>query len=313
MTEQLTDQVLEDFERLTAYDVRGFLTKFLSFNDDDYAAINNFYVGITNILPTTSLFNLNSLVVESQRINDVILLNAQSLEAYRFWVLTEYLDEIVHALETTQNLSRWARSTATKSGYQKQVLSDYMLKQGETLSDVNLTLGSNDPDGWVDLALQNNLAEDDYTLNGGALIKVIFQNNQSLVLTSVVDHVDSQDKVYGIDVQAEIAFDPSTEDLVKLSPRDTLMQTIDILSSLNKGDDPAFPQSGLKVKGTVLGGNLAGISYPAIFRDLASNFASDDSFKTISITDVRRAQDAIYLDYQVQPKSGSLIKSSMAV
>lgn len=312
--EQLTDDILDDFQRLTSYDVRAFLQSYLDFSDSHYSNITNFYTGVVDVLPATSMASLNSLVIGSNKLVDVVMLNAQSLEEYRFWILTEYLDEIAHSLETTLRLSRWARSFKTNTGYKKQVASEYMLKQGETLQEVNQkTLASNDPDGWVDVALQNDLAEDDYTLAGGALIHAIFQNNNSFVLNSVVDNVDSQEKVYGIDVQAEIAFDLVTEDLVQLTPKKTLMQTIDILSNLNKGDDPAFLQRGLNIKGTVLGGNVAGISYPVIFRDLAANFATDDSFKAISVTDVRRAQDKVYLDFTVQPKSGSPVPSSTTV
>lgn len=312
--EPLSDDLLDNFERLTGYDVRAFLNSFLSFSDSDYPAINNFYVGTSDVLPTVALTHLTSLIAEYGRLNDVIQLNATLLEAYQYWVLTEYLDTISHSLESTQRLSRWARSAPTKSGYRKQVISDYMLGQGETLQDVNRkVLGSNDPDGWVDVALQNGLAEDDYTLLGGTLIKVIFQNNTSFVLNSVVDNVDSQDKVYGTDVRATIGFDEDTEDLVVLSPANTNLQSIEILSSLQKGDDPSIPQDGMVLKGTVLGGNIAGVAFPALFRDLAANFATDDSFKAIGITDVRRDADVTYLDITVQPKSGDLKKSSITV
>ncbi len=114
-------------------------------------------------------------------------------------------------------------------------------------------------------------------------------------------------------MQAQIAFDPDTQDLVVVSGTDCLDQSIDILSNLQQRDDPAFPQQGLKVKGTLLGGNVAGISYPAIFRDLAANFATDDSFKSITVTDVSRQQDAVYIEFTVQPKSGKPVDGSINV
>ncbi len=185
--EVLTDQVLDDFQRLTSYDVRAYLEDYLTFNDLYYANLVNYYTGVSNVLPTTSFAALKTLVSETKTLNDVIMLNAPTLSQYRFWVLTEYLDSISHSLQTAQNLSKWARSAVTSTGYKKQVITDYILSQNQTLQSLDQqVLGDNDPDGWVDLALQNGLAEDDYTLAGGALIKVAFQNNTSLVLTSVV-------------------------------------------------------------------------------------------------------------------------------
>lgn len=312
MTEQLNDITIDDFQRLTSYDIRTFFDAYLDFTDNHYSNITNFFTGVTDVLPAISVSKLNWLIKEKKKIIDVTILNAPSLENYRFWVLMEYVDSIGHALESANKCSKWARAASTNAGYKKQVVTDYMLSQGQTLQDVERkVLATGDPDSWVNTALQNNLAEDDYTLEGGQLIKVIYQNNNSIFLEGVVDNIDVPEKTYGLDIDQNIAFDLVTEDLKVLGYQDTLLQSMKILTDLNVEDDPSFPDRGLKLKNTVLGGNIAGISYPAIFRDLAANFATDDSFKSIVVTDIRRQQDAVYLDFTVETRVNGTFSDSV--
>lgn len=312
MTEQLDDITLEDFERLTSYDITTFFDAYLDFTDNHYSNISNFFTGVTDVLPTLSVSKLNWLIKEKKKVIDVTILNAPSLENYRFWVLMEYVDSIGHALESANKISKWARASSTRAGYKAQVVTDYMLSQGQTLQDMERkVLATGDPDSWVNTALQNNLAEDDYTLAGGQLIKVIYQNNTALFLEGVVDNIDLPEKTYGLDIDQNIAIDPLTEDLKILGYTDTLLQSIKILTDLNVEDDPSFSDRGLKLKNTVLGGNVAGISYPAIFRDLAANFATDDSFRSVAITDIRRQQDAVYLDFTVQTRVNGTFSDSV--
>lgn len=311
MEEVLDDITLDDFEQITSYNVRGLVSSYIAFIDNDYGNIVNFFTGSTNINPTESFDILKFLISESKRIQDVISLNSNSLQEYRFWVLCEYLDDIYHQLETTSNFSRWSRSSATNSGYKGDVRSAYILKQGQTLEDLEKNVLSNtDPDAWVNTALDNALEEEGYDLDGGQLLKVVFKNNSSISLQSVVDNVDEPEKTYGIDVDQYISF--VDNDLKKLTYKETLIQTIDILSQLIQGDDPSFSERGLKLKGA-LGGNIAAISFPSIFRSMANNFATDDSFKSLSVIDVTRKKDAVYIEFQVETKAGELITRSTQI
>lgn len=312
MIEPLDQDTLDQFEQATSYDIESFIDLYLDFTDNHYSNLANFYTGITDTLPTDAVDVLKRLTKEHSRIIDVIILNAPSLNNYRFWVLGEYIDDIGHAIESANSFSRWSRSSVTNVGYKQEVRSELLLSQGQTLEDIERkVVRSGDPDSWVNTALQNDFEEEDYDLQGGQLIKVTFQNNASLQLNGVVDNIDTPEKTFGLDIDQNIAFDPLTEDLVILGYTDTLLQSMKILTDLNVEDDPSFPDRGLRLKGTVLGGNVAGISYPVILRDLAANFATDDSFSSIAVTDIRREADKVALDFTVETRTGDTFSDSI--
>lgn len=311
MTEKISNDTLDNFQRLTSYDIRTFFQSYLSFIDVDYSNITNFYTAASNVVPTGSFNNLASLIEEQKKIIDVTILNAPSLNEYTYWALLEYVEDIGHVLETADNASKWLRSSITKTGYKQQVQMDLMADQGEGLESIerNKLRSTTFNDSWVQTALDNQLREEDYTLDGGYLIKAIFKNNSSIFLNGIVDNIDSPLKTYGLDIDRNLKIVDS--DLAVLSYQDTILQCAEILTGLKKEDDPTFRDRGTNPK--LIGSNVAGISYPSIFRDLAANFATDDSFKSFGITKLRREQDAIYIDFKVTTKAGESFDSSKQI
>ncbi len=307
--ERIDEPILDEFQRLTSYDISTFFSTYIEFNDQHYPDIINFYSSASIVVPTVAFERLAWLQKEKRKVVDLVILNESSLDNYQFWIVVEYIEEIGYALETANNSSKWLRAASTGEGYRQQVVTDYMTSQGQTLEDIERkVLQSNTSrDSWADTALENQLAEDDYNLEGGQLIKVVYKNNASLFLNSVVDNIDEPQKTFGLDIDRNITFED--DDLVVLGYEDTLKQSAQILSELKRNDDPAFPDRGVDHK-SVLGGSLAAVSYPAIFRDLASNFATDDSFKSFSVTDVRREVDKIMLDFTVETKTGDFFSQS---
>lgn len=304
MNEELTDAVLSDFESVTKYDISQFFADYMSFVEEEYTNIINYYGGASDIVPKDSLAALDYLIKEQRKAIEIIILNSSALDNYAYWIVTEKVEDIGSALETANNASKWMRSNLTRNGYRNSVAVELVMSQGQGLEQVERdNLRSNDPDGWFNTALENQLREEDYDLNGGKLIKVIFKNNAALVLNSVIDNIDSKEKTYGKDIDKRIVFE--NDDLVTLSYNDTMLQSAKILADLKRGDDPAFPDRGLNFKG----GTLAGISYPTIFRQLAENFATDDSFKSFSIIDVVRDRDAILLKFEVETRTGEVFEN----
>lgn len=303
MTEVITDNVLDRFEQITTYDISKFLSDYLQFIDDDYSKIAIFFSGVSSASPTSSFNSLAQLTKEQKKIVDITILNSVSLDHYEFWALIEYVEDIGQVLETANNMSKWLRSSVTKNGYKQQVRLELMTGQGQGLEEVErVNLKSNDRDGWVDTALENELAEEDYTLGGGHLIKAIYKNSAGLFLNGVVDNIDTAEKTYGLDIDKEIVIE--NNDLRVLSYQDTILQSAQILAGLRQGDDSAFPDRGIAKN--VIGSNLAGVTYPIIFRQLGGNFATDDTFKSFAVKDITREQDIIYCEYSVETRAGDV-------
>lgn len=300
--EQLTDDILTDFYRITKYNVLSLIKGYVDFIDIHYSSIIDYFSGISKTNPVKALESLNSLLKEQKRVDDIIILNQNSISDYRFWILVEYIEDMRVTLETAKNISRWLRSSPTKDGYRRKPIVEFMLSQGQTLEDLErVKIGREQfRDTWVDTALQNQLREEDYDHSGGVLIKGSFANESSIFLNGVVDNIDTPEKTYGIDIDKTITW--VDNDLKVLDYKDTIFQCAEILSLLKQGDDPSFPERGLSRD---MGSNLLGITYPSIFRQLFGNFATDDSFKSIAVIDVKREQDAIMIEIQLETKAGA--------
>lgn len=313
MNEILSLDRLDDFERLTSYDIKKYFSEFITFVDVDYANITNYYTQKATVNPTKAFDRLKWLIKENIKVIDVIILNSPSLDNYDYWSIVEYIEESTHVLQTANNASKWLRSSITGDGYRQQVLGEYLTKQGEDLEKVERSVlkSNNWTDDWVKTALENELREEDYDLEGGALIKVIFKNNSSILLESVIDNINTPEKTYGKDVDRRISI--QDDDLVVLDYQETILQSAKILTDLNRGDDPYFPERGKNIK-SILGGSLAAISYPTLFRELAANFATDDSFRSFQISDVKKGQqDAVYVEFKVETKAGDVFNQSSQI
>lgn len=312
MTEIIDASVLDSFRVATLYDVKDFFNKYLDFVENEYSNIINYYNGSSNVAPSTSFSKLTYLVKEQKKVIDAFVLNSSSLENYKFWALLEYVEDIGHTLETAKNSSRWLRASVTQDGYKQQVISEYMTAQGQSLEGLERSVikSTSYRDSWVTTALENNITEDDYNLDGGYLIKIIYKNNASLFLEGVVDAIDEPKKTYGLDIDKRIAFEDS--DLVVLSYEHTITQCAKILTDLKREDDPAYPDRGINVK-AIVGNTQLGVTYPTLFRELAGNFATDDSFRSLSIIDVRKELDVVYVDFTVETKAGDFFNKSITL
>jgi len=310
MTEIIDADVLDGFKSVTQYDVKDFFVKYLDFIDNEYSNIINYYTGASAIAPSTSFTKLDYLVKEQKKVIDAFVLNSASLDNYKYWALLEYVEDIGHTLETAKNSSRWLRAAVTQDGYRQQVISEHMTAQGQSLEGMERSVirSTSYRDSWVNTAMENNLAEDDYNLDGGYLIKIIYKNNASLFLEGVVDAIDEPKKTYGLDIDKRITFEDS--DLVVLSYENTIVQCAKILTDLKREDDPAYPDRGINVK-AIVGNTQMGVTYPTLFRELAGNFATDDSFRSLSITDVRKILDVVYVDFTVETKAGDFFNKSI--
>lgn len=310
--EQVTIDSIDNFKLKTTYDLNSFFENYVDFIDNDYGNIINFYTGTSDVYPTQSFKVLKSLLEEGKKIIDVFINNINNLPTYDYWILLENIEDMIATLMTADNSSRWCRSSIVSTkGYLQNVQVQYVGKQGQGLEQIEKdVIGSNDPEEtWVDTALNNDLREEDYTIDGNYLIKIVYSNGKSVAIQSVVDNIDTAEKTYGLDVKRVLEFDDN--DLVVLGYNDTLLQSAEILAGLKQGDNPVIPDLGIDPR--FIGSNVAAFSYPTLFRQVAQSFASDDCFEAFAIIDVDRDQDSIQLRFQVKPKAGKFIDQVVSI
>src|SRR6218665_3637082 len=190
--ESVTQDMVDSFFDLTKFDVGKYIDDFVFFTQSQYPSILEYYDSQDYTWPA----------------EEILTIHSESLDAYKFWILSEHLDDMRWLLETANKSEMWSRSIPT---FKKTAVSSYMMRQGQLLERVNTDVAfSSDPDNWVNIGMDNKLMETDYSIEGGVLIKLRFNSNGVTKIFSVLDGLDIPEKIYGKDIDANIKFVEAT-------------------------------------------------------------------------------------------------------
>lgn len=300
--------ILEEFKQITRYDIRNYFEELASFLEKNQPRIISYYKGETTLIHTESFNKLNRLLKETGKILELIEYNQKLLNNYKWWLFVAQIEDSQNTLETINKAPKWLRSVASNVNFVTNPEVTLVLKQGETLEQLSRRrLSFDDWDNeWNDVAVRNNLREEDYTPEGGVFLKVSFRNAFSPEVTSIVDTLEG-DNIYGKDILKKTTFEDN--DLKVLQPIDTFYQAVEILINLKKEDNPEFPQQGYNEK-LVVGSNVNFLNFPALIRQLTETFRTDDTITSITVLDFKRDQDAVFIEYQVEGRLGDIQKLS---
>jgi len=306
----VSKEILTKFKSVTKFDITDYFIRYADFVDNDYIKISNFYSGVSQVSNSVAFGNLDALLEESKRVIELFDINARRLTTQDAWILLEQVEIAKESLLTAKNLFRYLRSTVTQSSYTSRIQLSHVAKQGELLEAIERKIaGNNDPDGWTQTAIDSGLEEEDYSNEGGYIAKIKLSNSRLFTLNSVVAGIVELEDAYGRDINRILNF--VSDDLEVLPPKDTLTQSAYILTNLKLGDDPFFPERGIDKKlGT---GNALSVAYPIIFRQISSTFATDDSFKSVAIKNIKRKGDATEIEIELETQVGDFINESIII
>lgn len=301
-------ETVEKFYDLTGYDLQTYLLDFADFIEQDRQSIIDFYSGNLDILPSSSIEEMERLLKENNNIEEIFISNKDSFNTTDYVDLIDLIGDIGLKLRTIQNTAKWVRSSITDNRYNSDIEVDITLNQNQTLEQLAKKIGYlNEDDDWVELALRNDLIEEDYTSQGTLKLKASLKNNLKIQIQSVVNIIQGQ-SIYGRDLQKKLVFE--NNDLKALNNVDTINQAFTIAVNLKRGDNPEFPNSGLQ-SDLIVGQNINSILYPSIFRQLFENISSDDTFKSITILNIKQIQnndrDSIQLEVQATSRIDEVI------
>lgn len=288
---------LDYFYSITGYDITTFFKDATTFFDKQQKDIINYYSNQTKVPNIISFNELQRLITESSKLEEQFTIHRNVFLTGDYFFLQDYFLELQEALFTTDNASKWLRSTITKNSFNPQVEKEFLLRQNTSLESFSDEIGYSDrQQDWVQVALRNDLREEDYTNEGGNLLKASFQSNLTISINSIVDNPLGQ-QIYGLDIDKKLTF--VNNDLKVLSYQPTFRQTVQILLCLVKGDVPEFPDDGVRTS-VVAGSNINAIYYPSIFRQLYGVFEKDDTIKSIAVTNlVLDASNNVNLEVEV--------------
>ena len=305
MQTQLDKQILLDFNSLTGFNIQGLVDDFIYFIENDYHQIESFYKGLIKNNFQDSFKNLNNLRTNIDLFFETFRSFNTQLTSYKWWILIDEFEKLNSVILSIENLSKWLRSSVVNQNYGTEQVINSFLQQNQTLEDFSRQVeGSLNPlDDWRDVAVRNNLSEEDYTTEGGNELLFYKQNGDSIFIESVVDNIVGE-KILGKDILYKTTFE--NDDLLVLSYKDTFFQSVNILMKLKKGDNPEFYDLGLQ-KNVAVGSNINSISYPVLLRQISEAFQTDDTIKSQEITGFRKEQDAIFIDMEIESKMSTIV------
>jgi hypothetical protein len=301
--------IFETFKDITRFDIQLYFEDYVSFIESDYQRIVDFYEKGSE-LSSTIITKLKDLYNRMLQINDLFniyndRLSSTTVEA---WELLDYFEQTKVNLLTIINSSRWLRSTKNIF-FNNSVNHNYILKQGQSFEQLSNEIGNSDiHNTWSNIAVDNNIREEDYTFEGGAKLKISFTNNFNYTVNSVIDSI-SGEKLYGKDVNRFFYFE--NNDLAVLEYRENIIQQTKILLGLVKGSVPEFPLDGISKD--FLGTNINALQYPTILRQQAEVFEKDDRYKSISVKGFSVEQNSLKIDVEVMTKLNEVLSEELVL
>lgn len=296
---------LEYFKKVTGYDIQSFMNDFVIFSNTHYPQIVRFYNG--DDIDRTAFNFFDDLKTESNKIESLIDQHSHSFNNTDFWQIEDIFSNIQCRLSTVDAMSKWQRSSRLNR-YSASINIDYVQSQNQTLENISSRTGSADPDNWTNIALDNQVIEEDYTMSGGKLLKLSFKNSLNFNLANIVDNLSS-DNLYGKDIQN--IFTISNSDIVCLSGKEAVEQTFGTIITTIKGGIPEFPEDG--IPDYLFSGNQNILQYPILFRSISSMLKKDDRFNALEILDIMKDQDNVFIKLQTTVKTGDVFKRDLSL
>lgn len=299
--------IFDIFKSITRFDIESYFDEFSSFILSDYQKIVD-YNQKGSVLSSSVIVRLNDLLSSMNQLNDLFSVYEDRLssDTTEIWEVLDSFESTKVTLLTVINSDRWLRSTKTVL-QSDSVMSDYVLRQGQTFEQLSGDLGYTDPtNNWAEVAINNDIREEDYSFEGGSKLKITFVNNMNFFVNSVIDNI-SGEKVYGKDISRVFVLE--NQDLRTLSYRDTLLQQTGILVGLVKGSVPEFPLDGISKD--LIGGNVNAIQYPVILRQQSAVFEKDDRYKSVLVNNLETKEDSLIVDLQITTRLDEVLDQQL--
>lgn len=288
--------ITDKFYEVTGYDIESYFNRFIEFINTQYPKLVNYYEGGT--LDAASFDELTYLLKESNKIEGIFEMFSDNLLTLDMWQVLDTFEDAFEKLNTASNLSRWLKSSRV-SIYSSEVVVSQMLRTGENFEMAASNYDKPDPQNdWVDITVNNTIAEDEYDLDGGTRYKMNFQNSGTHGVDNVIDSLDNQ-LILGKDIAKEWVIEKDADgvwDLRTVKFQEACKQAFGILTSTMQGDIPEFVDLGIAKE--LIGSSQAMIEYPILFKNLSNLFATDSRWKDLRLMEMSIVEDSLFIEVQ---------------
>lgn len=294
----IADDTIEIVSDFINYDITSYLENYTNFIDEDYVKLENFYLGSEEDKNQTAQSNLDALLVEGNKVNELMRLNLHNFQRGDFVNLMELLDETFYNIKAINILSKFLRSSLTDTSRSSSILINRIVSSHETPEMVAENERNDWMDSWVDIYIKNRKLETDYDENEGYVVQLNKSIYTNFTLLSVLDNLQGEN-LYGKDIDKNIDFvdDGSTQDFKVLDGISTFQQSVEIIGSLERRDIPSNPELGLD---TEFSKGVVDVNLPLIIRNKQKDFSMDDTLLNFKVTDVAKENGRLNIYFEVE-------------
>ncbi len=291
--------IVDDFNRITGLDYLSYSNRFRLFVENMLPLIIGYHSGTYKSISSEVYKEIDEIHKLSLTFDSAVVSNSNRFHNSEYWDVVTALDEMSVKIMTIKRMPRWLRAPVDFYSTNTSPEIEVSVGSMSTIEDLAASVGYSNPDNdWADIAIRNDLDEDDYTTDGGMVLMVNGSGNSSVVINDVVD-IMSGDNAYGKDVFSVITFD--NDDIKTVEGLDCAMQCYTNLINLRKGGIPEHPEMGI---GEIMTGNIAAFSYPVILRQVHNTLYRDDSVSSVGISSFDTNGDSVSLSIIIKSKLG---------
>jgi len=177
---------IDTFKRKTGYNLRVLFESYNSFINNHYQNIVDYYNGADIV--QDSFIMLEYLLGEVKKVEPLFDQYSNGFNTTDFWSIITAFSDMQCKLETCENMGKWQRSSRLNR-FSSNINIAHVQEQNETIEKIAQKAGYLGVDKWVDIAIDNQMEEEDYTNAGGALFTIKLPNNSNFDLDNIIDNL----------------------------------------------------------------------------------------------------------------------------
>lgn len=290
-----TAQDILDFDRLMGSDFTNLMFDYVDFSENSIPILKSFFTGRTESLDNIHNVKLTKLWNDALEYESILQNRKHLIVDSLFFEIANSSEEVILSIGEYLKIDKFSRSTSRLPSVTHGVRVNHTLRPGTVEDAVLSEMSDNEfDDKWVEVAKYNDLFEIDYDYRGGKRIDLILDiSTASRVLPVIVDYM-FRDNLLGKDFAKKLDF--RDDDFLYLTPEQTLIEAVEILSTLYAGDIPEFPELG---RVPLVGSDAAFFAYGSTIRQLINVFRSDPTIKSVRINGYELVESDINLSFEV--------------
>lgn len=293
-------KIAKEFQDITKFDLLQYFLDYKDFLINDFPDVYNYYSGNVENIDARKLKRIENLLSRSNDLSAHFSSFAGKLGNMGYWDLQEYCQGLKDTLERISKLPKYLRTSKSYRGYKPFVQVREDVGGYRTIQDIAEEYRSVTEE---EIIMNNDLQESDYDIKDLSTINNYVDNRRNVVVTTILEEPVGK-RVYGRDIQRKITF--VDNDLATVEYENNIVQKVEVLLELNKGDIPEMPNFG---KNIASGQDNNSYSYAELLKDLSDNFLQNDLFDSVEVEDINASNGDINVVVKIKTKyEYSLIK-----